>query len=77
MRDDDDLRLSELLQELREDGWETPPYRQFQQAALDGRFPATQHNTLWYGSRKNKREIAAALRLKRRRSPGADRHQAA
>jgi hypothetical protein len=63
---DDDVRLSTLLMELREDGWATPTYRQFQQAACDGRFPAIQRNGLWYGSRKNKRAIAAALRMERR-----------
>ena len=70
MRDDDDIRLSALLAELREDGWETPPYRQFQQAAGDGKFAATLHNGLWYGNRRDKPAIAVALRMKRR-SPSA------
>jgi hypothetical protein len=65
---DDDIRLSALLLELREDDWETPTYRQFQQAACDGKFPATQRNGLWYGNRKNKRAIAAAMGMKRRRA---------
>lgn len=68
MLDDDDIRLPALLQELRDDGLETPNYRQFQEAARDGRFPATLCNGLWYGNRKNKRAIAAAMRMKRRRA---------
>jgi hypothetical protein len=68
MLDAEDVRLSALLQELREDGWETPPYRPFQQAACDGRYPATLHNGLWYGNRKNKRQIAAVMRMRRRRA---------
>ena len=66
MLDGDDIRLSQLLQELREEGLETPPYRQFQQAACDGKYAATLHNGLWYANRKNKRQIAAAMRMKRR-----------
>jgi hypothetical protein len=66
MLDVDDIRLSALLQEFREDGLETTTYRQFQQAACDGKFAATLHNGLWYANRKNKRQIAAAMRMKRR-----------
>lgn len=68
MPDTDEIRLSALLQELREDDYEAPGYRAFQEAARDGRFPATLRNGLWYGNRKNKRAIAAAMRMKRRRA---------
>ena len=79
MLDHDDLRLSTLLLEMRHDGWETPNYRPFAQAACDGRFPATKHNGLWYGNRKNKDKIARAMGMKRHqaRSPISKRRAAA
>ena len=65
MLDDDEIRLPALLAELRDEGYETPGYRSFQEAARDGRFSATLRNGLWYGNRKNKHPIALAMRMKR------------
>ena len=65
MTDTDDVRLSQLLQELREDGYEAPVYRVFQEAARDGRFLATQRRGLWYASLANKHAIAAAMGMTR------------
>lgn len=69
--DPDDLRLSTLLQEMRNEGWATPNYRPFAQAACDGRFPATQRNGRWFGNRKHKLQIAAAMGMQRRPAPEA------
>ena len=60
------IRLHVLLQELREAGYETPPYRVFREAALDGRFPAVQERGLWHGDRQHKPAIVRALGLKKR-----------
>jgi hypothetical protein len=63
--DPNEIRLSTLLLELRDDGLATPTYRQFAQAACDGQFPATQRNGLWYANRRDKRAIAAAMGMTR------------
>jgi hypothetical protein len=68
MADSDVVRLSLLLQELRNEGFAAPTYRAFFEAARDGLIPATQaDNGLWYARRKDKHAIVAALGKMRRR----------
>jgi hypothetical protein len=69
MPETDDLRLSAILQELREEyEGPTPSYREFWEAARDGVFPAHLRNGWWHARRKDKKAIATALGLKRRRA---------
>ncbi len=69
MIDDDLARLSRLPQRLRDEGYETPPYRTIRDAALDGVFDARQINGLWYFKPARTAEIAQQLRLKKCPAP--------
>ena len=74
--DPDDVRLSLLLLEMRNEGFDTPRYRPFTEAACDGRFPAKQHNGRWFANRKDKGKIAAAMRMELRHNPKASGNSA-
>jgi hypothetical protein len=63
--DDDHVRLPALLVELREDGYDTGPYRAFAEAARDGLYPARLRNNQWYAKRADKARIAAAMGMRR------------
>ncbi len=66
MIDHDRARLSLLPQQLRDEGYEAPPYRYIRETAIDGGFEAHRVNGLWYYKPEHVAEIAASLRLKRR-----------
>jgi hypothetical protein len=69
MIDPDLARLALLPQSLRDEGYDTPPYRTIRDAAIDGGFDARRLNGLWYYDTTRVAEIAQQLRLKRRPAP--------
>ncbi len=70
MIDHDLGRLALLPQSLRDEGYETPPYRAIRDAAIDGGFEARRINGLWYFDTTRVAEIAQQLRLKMAPSAG-------
>jgi hypothetical protein len=71
--DHDEVRLTQLPQQLRDEGYKPPAYRTLRESALDGAFEAHQINGLWYYNPARSTEIATALRLKKRGAPQTDR----
>ncbi len=72
MIDHDLGRLALLPQSLRDEGYETPPYRAIRDAAIDGGFEARRINGLWYFDTTRVDAIAQQLRLKKRLAPATD-----
>lgn len=70
--DHDKARLALLAQQLRDEGYETPPYRFLRETAIDGGFEARRINGLWYYDPSRVAEIAQQLRLKKRQAPATD-----
>ena len=72
MIDPDLARLALLPQSLRDEGYETPPYRFLRETAIDGGFEARRINGLWYYDVTRVDAIAQQLRLKKRPAPATD-----
>ena len=65
-------RLALLAQQLRDEGYETPPYRFLRETAIDGKFEARRINGLWYYDPSRVDAIAQQLRLKQRAAATAE-----
>jgi hypothetical protein len=59
------VRLTSLPGICRDEGYDPVDYRLIRDAAINGRIPAHQRNSIWHFYREDTAEIATALRLAR------------